>query len=443
MPRSRGSHAPNGPQPRERAVPLTALGALRGGCTFALALCLVWCVVPQSSAAVDGVGANDQTNLTIGLLLPKDEPQKLSLEQGFLIGVAKANEKDPRGVNAVVRGGVGQWGADGMEAARMVTDDQAKGLIAPPSGAGSHLALQVAGRTAVPVISLCPDSSVTKTGVPWMVRVCPRAIDEVLALLCGLDFKGQGMNSARWTIVVPAGRPGRQITRDAAQAAQLGQAPLPTTIEFPGPAADMGSFARTLTTNHPQIILIWLDPVPAGRLVKALQRLGFEGRLGGPGSLRCSEFFEAAGEVLVHIKVPALILSSADQPRYKEFCADYRARFGREPDYMAAMSHDAASLLIYLLGRAGQKPAHEIFPLSFAFPGVTGMLSFDQEGNRQVELQLIDLPACRAEFTAPRRSSAAPKVAKRLERDGLPALFESLMTSQSGSKLTALQTLRD
>jgi ABC-type branched-subunit amino acid transport system substrate-binding protein len=318
------------------------------------------------------------------------------LEQGVLLSVAKAKEKGPA-VNAVVRGAVGQWGADGVEAARIVTDDQAKGLIAPPSGAGSHLALQVAGRTAVPVISLCPDSSVTRTGVPWMVRVSPRTVDEVLALLRGMNLKGQGTEPARWTVVVPPGRAGREIARDIARGTELAQAPLPTTIELSWPAADMGSCSRTVARNHPQIILIWLDPVPAAGLVKSLRALGFEGRLGGPGSLRCSEFVEAAGEVLREFQVPAPVLSSADQSRYKQFCADYRARFGRKPDYMAAMSYDAASLLIYSLGMAGQKPAHEVFPLAFAFPGVTGMLRFDNEGNRQVELQLINLRASRAE----------------------------------------------
>ena len=68
----------------------------------------------------------------------------------------------------------------------MVLDDGAQALIAPPNGAATHLALQVAGRTAVPVISLCADSSVSRTGVPWMVRIAPTTIEEARFLLAGL-----------------------------------------------------------------------------------------------------------------------------------------------------------------------------------------------------------------------------------------------------------------
>ena len=68
----------------------------------------------------------------------------------------------------------------------MVLDDEACGLIAPPSGAASHLSLQVAGRTAVPVISLCPDASVTKAGIPWMIRIVPETREEARLLFTRL-----------------------------------------------------------------------------------------------------------------------------------------------------------------------------------------------------------------------------------------------------------------
>ena len=82
----------------------------------------------------------------------------------------------------VARGRAGQWGSDGVEAAGLVTEDGVQGLIAPPDGSASHLVLQVSGRTAVPVISLCADSSVNQTGVPWMARIVPRTVERPSSL---------------------------------------------------------------------------------------------------------------------------------------------------------------------------------------------------------------------------------------------------------------------
>jgi len=100
----------------------------------------------------------------------------------------------------------------------MVLDEEVAGLIAPPGGAPSHLVLQVAGRTAVPVVSLCSDSSVTGAGIPWMIRIVPAAIDEARALFTGVvgESPGRGL---RWAALVPTERAGREAASDLAKAA--------------------------------------------------------------------------------------------------------------------------------------------------------------------------------------------------------------------------------
>jgi branched-chain amino acid transport system substrate-binding protein len=77
--------------------------------------------------------------------------------------------------------------------------------------------------------------------------------------------------------------------------------------------------------------------------------------------------------------------------RFERFASDFRTRFGREPDSMAAMSYDAAQLLIETLCRAGGRPRHEVFPIKFSSPGVTGILTFDGQGNRMVNLELREV----------------------------------------------------
>ena len=159
-----------------------------------------------------GEAVAQNPNLVIGLLVPPEEPQAASLRDGATLGVELANQSPGPQVRLVIRGRTGQWGADGVEAARMVTDDGALGLIAPPDGAASHLVLQVSGRTAVPVITLSANSSVSQTGVPWMARIVPRTIEEAKTLFTRIPAR-------HWTAVVCDGRGGRESARDLGEAA--------------------------------------------------------------------------------------------------------------------------------------------------------------------------------------------------------------------------------
>ena len=66
------------------------------------------------------------TNVVIGLLLPPEEAEAASLRLGVLLAVEDANRAAAPRVSVVVRGRIGQWGADAVEAARMVLDDGAR-----------------------------------------------------------------------------------------------------------------------------------------------------------------------------------------------------------------------------------------------------------------------------------------------------------------------------
>jgi len=264
-------------------------------------------------------------------------------------------------------------------------------LIAPPDGAASHLALQVAGRTGVPVISLSGDSSVSQTGVRWMARISPRTVEEARALFqrCSGDVHAKSVR--RWAALAPTGRAGREIGKDLARGAQTAGVAVPEIIEVGGLSADLRVVSRQVLTNRADGVLLWLAPAFAGSAAKALQQAGFKGRLAGPGWLRCSTFLAAAGCNGPNCLTAVPLLLPVDDLRFREFQREYRARFGRLPDFAAALSHDAALLLIHVLREAGDRPAHQAFPLTFDLPAVTGVLAFDAEGNRKLKLQVSEI----------------------------------------------------
>jgi branched-chain amino acid transport system substrate-binding protein len=331
--------------------------------------------------------AAESTNIVIGLLLPPEEAEAASLREGIQLAVERSNQAPPHQVSLVIRGRTGQWGADAVEAARMVLDDGAQGLIAPPNGAATHLALQVAGRTAVPVISLCSDSSVSLTGVPWMVRIAPTTIEEAKTLFSGLNAGSSG--SQQCVALVPDGRAGREITRDLTQAATSALRELTKVLEINSALTNLQFVVTEVMKDQPNTVFVWLDPIPAGILTKNLRSAGFTGKLVGPSRCNSPVFFGSAAGAAEGFLVPGIILDKAGDARFLSFQTAFHQRYDREPDLTAAESYDAAKLLIHILETTDPQSLPRAFPLGFSLPGATGDLSFDASGNRKAALRLL------------------------------------------------------
>jgi ABC-type branched-subunit amino acid transport system substrate-binding protein len=331
--------------------------------------------------------APESAKVVIGLLLPPEEAEAASLRAGALLAMEQANRASTSKVTLVIRGRTGQWGADAVEAARMVLDDGAQGLIAPPNGAATHLALQVAGRTAVPVISLCADSSVSQTGVPWMVRIAPTTIEEGRFLLSGLT--ADQSDSPQWVALVPDGRAGREVSLDLNRAASAVQRKLKRVCEVSSTLTNLESVTAQVLEEQPKGVLVWLDPVPAGRLTRSLREAGFAGKLAGPSRCNSPAFLAASAQASEGFLVPAIVLDKPSEARLLSFQTAFHQRYGIEADLTAAEGYDAAILLVHLLGKYDSQSLPRAFPLVFSLPGVSGDLSFDAGGNRKIELRLL------------------------------------------------------
>jgi len=331
--------------------------------------------------------ASETNKVVIGLLLPPEEAEAASLRAGVLLAAEQANQAPTPKVTLVIRGRIGQWGADAVEAARMVLDDGAQGLIAPPNGAATHLALQVAGRTAVPVISLCADSSVSQTGVPWMVRIAPTTIEEARFLLAGLITDHS--DPPQWVALVPDGRAGREVSLDLNRAASAAQCGLKMVCEVNSTLTNLESVTAQVLKEQPKGVLVWLDPVPAGKLARSLREAGFAGKLTGPSRCNSPGFLAASAQASEGFIVPTIVLDKPGQARLLSFQTAFRQRYGIEADLTAAEGYDAAMLLVHILQKNAPQLLPRAFPLDFSLPGVSGVLSFDAEGNRKMALRVL------------------------------------------------------
>lgn len=326
--------------------------------------------------------------LTIGLLLPPEEAEAESLRRGAEIGLEQANRDLGVRAKLLVRGRFGQWGTDGEEAASMVLDEGVRGLITPPGGAPAHLALQVSGRTATPVISLCADSSVLGAGIPWLVRLVPGTQAEAGLLVASVK-RVSASQDFHWCALVPPERPGREAASDLAKAAAKAGGLLDKTMALAPLLGNWNDLCQDLLVRKPDGILLWLDPVVAGKAVKSLRQAGYGGVLAGPSHLQGSAFGTEAGSAAEGFLLPAIAQDEASQAVRRDFEADFQVRHGTVPDVTAARARDAVALLLAGLSQAGED-SFRAFPPAHSKPGASGPLQFERGGNRVAKLELLE-----------------------------------------------------
>jgi ABC-type branched-subunit amino acid transport system substrate-binding protein len=325
--------------------------------------------------------------VTLGLVAPPSEPDAASLLRGVQLAVAGANETGDVPVRLEVRSEDGQWGTAGNDAVILVSERHVDAIISPSDGATNHLILQVSGRTRVPVASLCSDSSVTEAGVRWAVRVVPRTDQQAKALFAAAQRPDR--SPLHWWAVVPAGRPGRAVRRDLDTAARLAGTRLERIVEARDPKTDLASLVHMVVATAPDGVLIWLPPSQAGAVAAALRAAGYGGCLAGPSLLDSPAFVAAAGSAATGVLVTEFRADAGLRARADPFERQYRLKYDAKPDFSAAAAYDAARVLIETLCRAGDGAAYRQFPIVLPTAGVTGVLHFDNSGNRTDALQVL------------------------------------------------------
>ena len=188
---------------------------------------------------------------------------------------------------------------------------------------------------------------------------------------------------------MPDGRAGREVSRDLNRAASAAQRKLKRVCEVSSTLTNLESVTAQVLKEQPKGVLVWLDPVPAGRLARSLREAGFAGKLAGPSRCNSPAFLAASAQASEGFLVPAIVLDKPGEARLLSFQTAFRQRYGIEADLTAAEGYDAARLLVHILRKNDPQSLPRAFPLDFSLPGASGDLSFDAEGNRKMALRLL------------------------------------------------------
>ncbi|HEV2352025.1 MAG TPA: ABC transporter substrate-binding protein [Terriglobia bacterium] len=355
---------------------------------------------PGREAASDLAGST----IRLGFLAPLHGPRKaegdaivaaarLALEdanplhEGRRLELALGDESGP------------SWGHTSDELIRLALDRQAVAVITSANGSTAHLSEQVGNRMGIPILTLSTDKTTTQIDIPWIFRLGPS--DEEQARIIAEDIY-HTRNMHRVLLVAESDHDGRLGGKEFQEVARQLSAPRVNSLSLDPLQPDADSLIATIHKESPEAIVFWTRPEIACQLIKRI----WEERIQTPIFLsqeaaQASQGLRFAlpdamnGDVQQRGSIWTVASAGAGSPLGKSFARRYELLTGSIPSQVAAEAYDAVRLVARALCDAGPNRARLRDQIASVHndQGVSGLISFDQEGNNRTRIRLVRMTA--------------------------------------------------
>jgi branched-chain amino acid transport system substrate-binding protein len=142
------------------------------------------------------------------------------------------------------------------------------------------------------------------------------------------------------------GKFGTAKFKDAAR--RLGH-PMINEQKYPVGETDFRRYLHFIHESNADAMVIWGDAPQAGLILKQMQELGMKQRVFASFRVFGEELLQVAGTAAEGLEFVFPYDPNRNDPAWAGFVERFRKRFGRLPDAFAALSFDAAHILLLLL----------------------------------------------------------------------------------------------
>lgn len=252
----------------------------------------------------------------------------------------------------------------------------------------SHVIAMIAVKSQVPHLTcVATDPSLTRAGSPWTFRTLADDERQAAALV---GFLARQKTVRKLALLASSSRYGRMGARSfARQARQAG-------IQVTGPRflgtdpARQAEICGQALADRPDAVILWTLWKDGLEAVRILHRGGFSGLLAGGDGLATPEFYAAGRPEVEGVVMTRPYAETDPAANNLAFQANFRARYGTDPDSFAAHAYDTIHLLERALRRSdlsrqGLRDALATLP---PLAGVTGTIELDRTGNDTRDVRL-------------------------------------------------------
>jgi ABC-type branched-subunit amino acid transport system substrate-binding protein len=162
--------------------------------------------------------------------------------------------------------------------------------------------------------------------------------------------------------------------------------PLVLEVRYNVGETDFTTQLQRIRDNNPDAILLWGNAKELGLIVNQIKEMGFKQPIYASDRAVNPEFLEIAGKNAEGIITTCQYNPKGDSPQLKAFQANYKKRFGMEPDVFAAHAYDGMNLIIKAIHKVGLNKAlirDVLTDLNTfqGYEGVTGPIILDASWN--------------------------------------------------------------
>ncbi len=309
-------------------------------------------------------------------------PIGIKMLQGARLAIEQANARGgyrgEKPFEFLVRNDNGEWRSAGETIIKLAYNDSVWAIMGSVDGDNTHILIRAGLKMEIPMVNPAnTDPTFVETNIPWVFRHI--ADDRQMCyLLADFAFRKMGLNKVATLRAV--NRYGRMNTgefRDAAT--RLG---FPYTFEFAYQEGDTTFTAQLQAIQEAgaDAIFTYGNVTESALIVKQMREMGMNQWVLGSDRMVTPEFFELAGPNPGKVVAGYPYDPTRDDPKYLQFKADFRERYGEEPETYAAHAYDSMSILLLAIERAGLNRAlirDQLAELGKDFAGVTGRQQMD------------------------------------------------------------------
>ncbi len=157
-------------------------------------------------------------------------------------------------------------------------------------------------------------------------------------------------------------------------------------------AADLNSQMEAIKSAAPDIIFAPGFYTTAPLVARAVKTSDIKATLIGSDGWDSPKLMDGGSEPFENVYFANHFWAGNDDPLVKKFVADYRAKYGVDPDAGAATAYDAARMLFDAFKRAKSTDSSAVrnaLAQTKDFPGVTGKITLDANRNAQVPVYML------------------------------------------------------
>ncbi len=165
-----------------------------------------------------------------------------------------------------------------------------------------------------------------------------------------------------------------------------------TEQKYEANATDLSAQMNAIKAFAPDIIFAPGFYTTAPLVAREVKKAGIKATLIGSDGWDSPNLLDAGSEPFEGVYFANHFWAGSDDPIVKKFVADYRAKYGVEPDAGAATAYDAARMLFDAFSRAKSTDSAAVrnaLAQTKDFPGVTGKITLDSNRNAQVPVYML------------------------------------------------------